>query len=564
MENLTEPQLEELLANSLDTKSRVDVLCELAWHLIHKDSERVLKMAAEAYSLAEEINYGKGKAIACKYLGSSYSHRGELETSIKYYTDSVLWHEQQGNKDESALLYGNIGSAYWTLGNYTSALGFHEKALSIYRELGNQMGVGRTYQRMGDVLRTMSDFKLALEYLQKSIAILQQFNDPMKLAQSYSSTADLYAQMGEPKQSIAYYEKALDLYRQIKLDKGVTLVESSMASAYLNLNDYEKALELYQRSYDLFKKFEMEQGVVATSLGIGQCQLRLGFLEQAAEQLQQTLAAAEASGLTHYVFEAHLYLSEAQEQLGNYGEALKHHKAFHEGEKEVRSRDAIKNVAVLEAKNRLAEEEAVRKTTEKILHNILPKAIAEKIKDGEEKIIQRFESASVLFADMVGFTRWSESKNIDEVAETLNRLFNMFDELANTFGVEKIKTIGDAYMCVSGLPEPCHDHAVRIANMALAMNKKVSEAYPDGAIKLRIGIHCGEVIAGVLGKNKYAYDLWGDTVNTASRMESHGVENKIQVSEEFKNLIADKFEFEEHGTIEVKGKGKMSVWFLVR
>lgn len=193
----------------------------------------------------------------------------------------------------------------------------------------------------------------------------------------------------------------------------------------------------------------------------------------------------------------------------------------------------------------------------------MPKAIADKIKTGEEKIIERFESATVLFADMVGFTVWSRERDINEVAETLNHIFNLFDKLADEHGVEKIKTIGDAYMCVAGLPEPCDDHAERMAKMALAMNEKIQTAYPNGEIKLRIGIHCGEVIAGVLGKNKYAYDLWGDTVNTASRMESHGVENKIQVTDEFKKLLDTRYNFEERGEIDVKGKGTMTTWFLV-
>ena len=207
-------------------------------------------------------------------------------------------------------------------------------------------------------------------------------------------------------------------------------------------------------------------------------------------------------------------------------------------------------------------EEAQRTATEKILHNILPQKIAERIKNGEEEIIERFENCSVLFADMVGFTKWSEKKNVNELGTTLNKIFTLFDSLANEFGVEKIKTIGDAYLCVTGLPEPCADHAERMAKMALAMNEKIRAEYPDGEIKLRIGIHTGEVVAGVIGKNKYAYDLWGDTVNTASRMESHGVENKIQVSEEFRNHLTDKMKFEERGEIDVKGKGKMKTFFL--
>lgn len=250
------------------------------------------------------------------------------------------------------------------------------------------------------------------------------------------------------------------------------------------------------------------------------------------------------------------------ETIKNWEEYARCFKKFYLLEKEVKSEEAQKRGATLEMQRQVDLKEAERHATEKILHNILPKAIAERIKTGDEEIIERYENCSVLFADIVGFTTWSAGMEVKELARHLNKLFQIFDDLANQYGVEKIKTIGDAYMCVAGLPEPCDDHAERMAKMALAMNQKIAESYPSGEIKLRIGIHCGEVIAGVIGKNKYAYDLWGDTVNTASRMESHGVENKIQVSEEFRNQLGDKFSFEERGEIDVKGKGKMKTWFL--
>jgi len=195
---------------------------------------------------------------------------------------------------------------------------------------------------------------------------------------------------------------------------------------------------------------------------------------------------------------------------------------------------------------------------------VLPAPIADRLMHGESLIVDRFDSVSVLFADIVGFTKLSQTVSAEKLVTMLNELFSAFDRLAEKHGLEKIKTIGDAYMVVAGIPQPIADHAVAMAHMGLDMQTALEDYSKASGLELsiRIGIHTGAVVAGVIGKKKFIYDLWGDTVNTASRMESHGVPGRVHVTEATHAALTGMFEFEERGEIEVKGKGMMRTYLL--
>ncbi|OCQ91722.1 adenylate cyclase [Oscillatoriales cyanobacterium USR001] len=208
--------------------------------------------------------------------------------------------------------------------------------------------------------------------------------------------------------------------------------------------------------------------------------------------------------------------------------------------------------------------EAERDRSERLLLNILPQPIAERLKKEPKTIADSFAEVSVLFADIVGFTELSARISPTELVRLLNEIFSMFDYLVERHSLEKIKTIGDAYMVVGGLPENQLDHAQAIAEMGLDMQQTLVEFNQKKGqnFQIRIGISTGLVVAGVIGWKKFAYDLWGDTVNTASRMESHGIPGAIQVSESTYQRLKDIYLFEERGEIEIKGKGKMKAYLL--
>jgi adenylate cyclase len=203
---------------------------------------------------------------------------------------------------------------------------------------------------------------------------------------------------------------------------------------------------------------------------------------------------------------------------------------------------------------------AERERSERLLLNVLPEPIAERLKSGESPIADRASEVGVLFADIVGFTRLAETMPPEEVVRLLNEVFTRFDGLAAAHGVEKIKTIGDAYMVASGLLGGGTAHAEELAELALEMQEAIART---PRLDVRIGIDIGPVVAGVIGQRKFSYDLWGDTVNTAGRMESQGIPGAIQVTERAYLLLAPAFAFEERGTIDVKGKGPMRTYLLV-
>jgi class 3 adenylate cyclase len=224
--------------------------------------------------------------------------------------------------------------------------------------------------------------------------------------------------------------------------------------------------------------------------------------------------------------------------------------------------DAVHSRRTLTRQQRLLEAERAR--SEGLLRNMLPEAIAERLKQRQEVIADASPQVTVLFTDIVDFTAHAERSPPEATVALLNELFSQFDALTESRGLEKIKTVGDAYMVAGGLPNPRPDHARAVAELALEMlDLAARRSFPDGEpVRLRIGIDTGPVVAGVIGRRRFSYDLWGDTVNTASRMETTGIPGCIQITERTRELLGDRYVLRERGKIQVKGKGKMLTYFL--
>ncbi|CAG2126527.1 Regulator of RpoS [Cupriavidus yeoncheonensis] len=249
-----------------------------------------------------------------------------------------------------------------------------------------------------------------------------------------------------------------------------------------------------------------------------------------------------------------------------YGKALERKVCELEASREtiVRQSDELRHLY-----EKLVREQQV---TERLLLNVLPSPIAERLKlradliaSGPPEIIaDRFEEVSVLFADLVQFTRFSPALSPERLVAILNEIFADFDDIADNRGLEKIKTIGDAYMAAAGLPFPAADHAARAAHMALDMMELLNRFNERSGydLQLRVGIHSGAVIAGVIGRRKFIYDLWGETVNIASRMESHGVAGRVQITEATRQRLGKPFLLEARGTINAKGIGELRTWLV--
>jgi adenylate cyclase len=224
----------------------------------------------------------------------------------------------------------------------------------------------------------------------------------------------------------------------------------------------------------------------------------------------------------------------------------------------------LERLRVIELQQEKQLLEMEKEKSERLLLNILPGAIAERLKQGERTIAERYIGVSVLFADLVDFSTLANRTDPEALVSMLNDLFSRFDRLADRYGVEKIKTIGDCYLVVSGLPEPRLDHAQALAEMALEMLKALGDLNRERGttLSLRIGLNSGPVVAGVIGHKKFTYDLWGATVNLASRMQSSGLPNRVNVSSDTRMLLRDKFQLTQRGTINCKGVGDVQAYLL--
>jgi adenylate cyclase len=226
---------------------------------------------------------------------------------------------------------------------------------------------------------------------------------------------------------------------------------------------------------------------------------------------------------------------------------------------------ASREEAEIETRLLLETTKFQKEEIEELLLNILPKPIADRLQEGQSIIADSFSDVSVLFADLVGFTNFASQKSAAETVKVLNQIFSQFDRLSLEHGLEKIKTIGDAYMVVGGLPQPQENHAEAIAQMALDMQAALASfnLKHNQTFSLRIGINIGGVVAGVIGLTKFSYDLWGDTVNVAHRMESNGIPGEIQVTAVVYERLKDNFSFKMRGAVEIKGKGEMMTYLLL-
>ena len=344
--------------------------------------------------------------------------------------------------------------------------------------------------------------------------------------------------------------------------------------------------------------------------------LEKGERQTAIDYAQRSLTLAEQYMLKEQIGDANLKLSELYEKSGNSAESLKHYKSHITYRDSVNNIEAVQSRADMRTDFEVAEKQAevtllnqqkknqrivvivsfialflsgilaiglfrrnkfIQKTkqiiekekdrSDKLLLNILPEETAKELKESGKVQAKKFESVTVLFTDFVGFTKYSEKLSPEALVKTLGFYFSKFDEITEKYGLEKIKTIGDAYMCAGGLPFPSEDHAQKIVKAAFEIAEfveatKKNEKEHEKTFDIRLGINTGPVVAGVVGSRKFAYDIWGDTVNVASRMESMSESGRINISENTYKLIKNDYDCEYRGEIEVKNRGKLKMYFV--
>ncbi len=544
-------------------------------------------------------------------IGSVYSDQGDHLNGLKNYSNALKIREEIGNKPGIARSYTNIGIIYYKLGNYQEALKNHFAALKISEEIGDKRQIARVYHSIGIVYQELGNYLDALKNHLSALKIREEIGDKQSIATSYISLGSTYLKLQNIPEALFYgtqglmTAKAMGGLPQIKdayeILTSIDTARNDFKSAHENYKLYivykdslaneetSKKILRQQMQFDFDKKENQlkyekqlsEEQLLRSKqeLGLRQKELELSNKEKDLKQLAYLKEKAERQEK-----EKQLSLAEKDKQLQTSKiEVMSKENALQTAQldihrQEIATKNAQRNLfiggtvlmlllagSIFVGFKRTSKE---KKRSDELLLNILPAEVAEELKTKGAAAAKQMDEVTVLFTDFKAFTDLSEKFTPTELVAEINYCFSAFDHIMQKHGVEKIKTIGDAYMAAGGLPIPNQTHAEDVVRAALDIQQFMfqyqSERQAAGNLffEVRIGIHTGPVVAGIVGIKKFAYDIWGDTVNTASRMESSGEVGKINISETTYTLVKDRYPCVHRGKISAKGKGEINMYFV--
>ena len=536
------------------------------------------EFANELLGLQEIQENSETLSIIYNLLGIAYYNLSDYRKALEYYSNALVINEDLGNKSAIGGSLVNIGSIFANLHDFEKALEYYRKGLSILEEIGYKLFQANALTGIGIIYRHFLEFNKAKEYYSKAVKINEEIGNKVGLAVNFSNTGIVFTQLLDYSKALEFYNKAIHIYEEIGNKSGIATNYGNIGDLYQSLSDYPKALEYQYKALQINEEIGSKINI-ATNL----CNIGVVFASKdstlynsikAEEYLQNSLTLSKEIGAKDIINVVLDTLHTLRLNERQFEEALEYYKKAIEIEKEIQSEEAKNKVVLFDQKRIIEEDEKARqlklarfKEQERIFHNILPIPIANRLIEGEQTIAESFENVSIFFSDIVGFTHLSSVVAPSELVHGLNTIFTAFDRIGTKYGLEKIKTIGDAYMAVCGVPEEFEDRQYRATQFAIEASEilqtlDLGESFKG--LQIRIGLHCGSVVAGIIGEKKFAYDVWGDVVNSASRMESNSEAGRINVSEAFAKSIQAHPEFNliPRGEISIKGKGTMKTFWL--
>lgn len=551
--------------------------------------EKALEYYDKSLAVFEEVRDIRMIGGSNVNMGVVYKHLGAYDKSLEYYAKAITIFEGIGEKLYTGNAKLNMGNVFRELGSTDKALECYVTALSIYEELEANSLIALAVGNVGIVYSSLGNFDKALEYYLKALAVHEELGEKQEVARVMGNIGEVYRKTGSYDKALEYFGKALAAHEEYGEKVSIAGVIGNIGGVYSSLGLYDKALEYYSKAVAISEELGAKLLTAIFTGNIGNVYAMQTFdgysAAKAEEYLLKAVALCSELGAKEYKLTYHNYLAKLYRSEKRWEEADRNFQKFYELEKEVHSDEARKKAAHMEQLKQVAERErqveverAQANATRELLDLVLPPSIATRILNGERRIADFYPAVSVLFADIVGFTALATEIPAEVVIGLLNHVFNIFDEVVKRNGCEKIKTIGDGYMAIAGAPEICDDHAERIARAAIDMQKhihlsdEIRSHLPEGTVfRVRIGIHTGAAVCGVIGRERFVWDAYSDAVNTAARMESSGKGGKIHVSEEFAWLLRsrqqmtqdnEEFMLEELGEMEIKGKGLMRTYYL--
>ena len=573
----------QLLPLMTEDTVKVKLLEEISYGFYSIDPDEGVNYGRSSLELAQRLGWEKGMAEAYNSIGINYGYgKSDYPNALDNYLRSLTIWERLGDHMQVGGLLNNIGSVYDEQDENQKALEYYERALAINRSTGNKDWMANNLSNIGVVHTKLKNFEKAIGYKREALKLKEELGDRWGIATNTTQLARIYGEMGRLDTAVVLFNVALHIYRELGDMEGTAKALAQLGSAHFYLAAehasqkrlyLEDALAYTDSALSIYVEFRQLQSTSAGYRTRSEIKHELG--DDSGALLDQRLAETYKDSVFNLEKDKKLV-----QQVMQYEFDKKEAAAFAEQERKDQRQRLVRNGiagglafallflgVVWRQRNRISKEKA---RSEELLLNILPEAVAEELKTKGEAEAKQIEHVTVLFTDFKGFTAMSETLSPKELVRDLNECFSVFDRITEKYGIEKIKTIGDAYMAAGGLPTANTTHATDVVKAALEMRDFIAEgkarkvAVGQPYFEIRIGVHTGPVVAGIVGVKKFQYDIWGDTVNTASRMESSGEVGQVNISEATYALVKDEpsFTFTPRGKVQAKGKGEMEMYFV--
>jgi len=568
----------------------------------------------------------KDKIIILNTLSKYYWDVSPVK-SVDYGQQALNLSQQSEDKESEAKAFNNIGVAYKNLSDYDKALDYCLKGLKIREDRRDKKAIADSLHHIGTIYDYLGNFDKALEYHQSALKIREAILDKEGIGNSLHNIGVIYHQLNKYVEALEYYRKGLKIREEIRDKRAIGGSLNNIGMIHKNIINYTESLDYYQNALNIFEEIGDKYQTANISNNIGELYMYMQNYRKASVYLENALNLAEEIGAKELIRENYSFYSDLYAKKGDYKKSLEYYKLSSEVKDSIFNTDSRTKIADMQNKyemekkekeiqllkkdneiNQLAlsrqkilknsllgglafvlilvfviynryrlkkkahaELEEVHRLitlekakSDKLLLNILPVRVADDLKEKGKTDPESFENVTVYFSDIVGFTKLSGNLEPKLLIDELNEIFTAFDNIIEKNQCERIKTIGDAYLCVCGMPMENLNHAENIVRSATEIIQYLKERNQTSEIewKIRVGIHTGKVVGGVVGIKKYIYDVFGDTINTASRMESNSEPMKINLSEATYHLVKDKFRCTERDTVSVKGKGEMKMYFV--
>ncbi|TNE52659.1 MAG: tetratricopeptide repeat protein [Bacteroidetes bacterium] len=615
--------LKAVLKDTPQDTTRVNLLIQLSSVLWKTEPDAAIKYAEQASTLAAEAGFEQGQAYALKNIGLAYYIKGDYVNVLANWNSSLDIFRSISDKTGVGNMLSNIGAVYFNQGDAPKAIEYYLDALKVSEEIGDTLRMATVMSNLGAAyFDNPTTHDKAMEYYLRALPLSEAVNDLDAIGTASVNLGEIYVEKGDFDSARLYLDKSLEALRQTDGNIPYTLI--ILGKSYEKQGDYTTAIRYQQQAFDLAQerdaRLEMAQALNAK----GDAYREQGNFDAAMVSYKKSMEVSQSIGSNKDLKHAYENLAGCYAQLNDFRNAYRYHNLFSSIKDTIYNTEKDKRIEGLQFQFELEKKESAiellnqenalkdlkidrantlrnfliaaaffllvtiggityqylyakrtnkiitveRNRAEKLLLNILPSETADELKKHGSVQARKYDFATVLFTDFQSFSEHAESTPPEELVKSIDYYFRNFDRIFQKHNLEKIKTIGDSYLCAGGLPIINNTNpvdAIRAGMEILAFIESLRTSRPEGIqlFNIRIGISTGPVVAGVVGTTKFQYDIWGDTVNVASRLENACEINRINVSEFTYQSVKDQFEFESRGEIEVKNQRKIKMYYVL-